>query len=298
MLFGTDSKPFVSFISKKCDFMTIGAKMNMRLYNHQSVVRTSQDEFIFAGGVNHLFNHVTSKAFKYNIRLNKYTKMNPLIYRRFFAKLISVRGRIFMVGGRDYGQDKDAILNKCEEYNEESQKWEVVGDLNYPRCNFSVTVHNQEVYIFGGITKDSSLLEIIETFSFQKNRWEVLGLYLTPGIYGNLSFVINDDIYILGGEKNANNGYVFSLDISNGSDMGDVFSFPSVHKNTLAKPILLTDKIMILGGFLSAPLCFDFKTKNMKYVFGNSKEKQLIKHLEGITYETFNLTRCSYASPM
>ena len=158
MIFGTDSQPFISFIHPNGTIITTGIKSNMSVRNHQSVIRIDKHRLIFSGGVNHLFNKVTSKTYEYNILTSEYKKMGNLINRRFFAQLVYVRGRLFIIGGRDYGNDYVAILKSCEEYDFGRNKWNQIEDLNFARCNFTSIIFKGKIYVFSGLSKSSDLL--------------------------------------------------------------------------------------------------------------------------------------------
>lgn len=299
MLFGTDAQPFVTFVSPDAQVATLGVKSNMSLRNHQSVVRLDAERLVFAGGVNYLFNHVTGKTFEYNIRTSKYRKMGSLINRRFFAQLVLTRGRLFVVGGRDYGNDEIAILGTCEEYNFGTNQWVQTASLNFPRCNFSALVFRDDIFVFSGLTKTSALLNSIERFNFDKGRWEVLGLQVTEDMLGNLSFSRGDEIVILGGTRSWGPGAVVRLDLSHGADLGETSVKKVTNKNALSKPVVLERHVLGLGGFFSHNVLFD---KKALAVVDDAKElmpyKDVIDHIERLCMQSFRLTKCSFVLPL
>ena len=299
MIFGTDSQPFITFISKDGKFKTLGTKMNMVLYNHQSVVRLTPDELIFMGGVNHLFNHVSCKSYKYNIRTSEYVKMGAMIHRRFFSQAVIVQQRLFIIGGRDYGQDNIAILKSCEEYNFETNVWDQIGDLNFPRCNFSSLVYKDNMYVFGGLAKDSSLINNIELFNFDKARWEILGIKFFNGLLGGLSFSKGNEIIVLGGSRAWNEGCLHRINLSHGSDIGEINMDRLVHKNALAKAIHLKNHVLILGGFFKNKIIIDIKS--LKVLSDSDKKfnkySDLISHVDDLCIQSFRLTKSSFVLP-
>lgn len=44
-------------------------------------------------------------------------KLPSMIFLRYTFSLIKFGDYIYAIGGRNYGEDKNAILNKCERYS-------------------------------------------------------------------------------------------------------------------------------------------------------------------------------------
>lgn len=299
MLFGTDSQPFVIFVSEEGRATTLGIKCNMSLRNHQSVVRLDEDRLIFAGGVNYLFNHVTSKAYEYNIRTSKFTKIGNLLNRRFFAQIALVRGRLLVIGGRDYGSDDVSILRSCEEYNFGTKAWEETGYLNFARCNFASLVFQNDLYVFSGLARTSQLHNSIERFNFSKSVWEVLGLEVTQDMLGNLGFHKGDEILIFGGTRTWGAGSLIRLNMKYGADLGEPFYKRLSSKNALAKPIVLEKHVLVLGGFFPNVLMID--RESLKVIDDPGKVnayKEVVGEIDKACMQSFRLTKCSFVLPL
>lgn len=299
MIFGTDSQPFVTFVNQDGKCLTMGIKSNMSIRNHQSVARVDHERLIFSGGVNHLFNHVTSKTYEYNIRTSKFKKMGSLINRRFFAQLVFTRGRLFMIGGRDYGNDSVAILNSCEEYHFGNQQWNQIANLNYSRCNFTSIVFRDSIYVFSGLSKTSKLLDHIERYNFEKSRWEVLGLSVSEQMLGNLSFHRGHEIVVLGGTRKWGPGSIIRLDLEEGADLGTTRVKEIKNKNALAKAVVLNRHVLCLGGFYSMTVLMD--RLSMRVVDDSktlAQYKHVVDHIEKLCMQSFRLTKCSFVLPL
>lgn len=298
ILFGTDSQPFTCFINQQGKAKCLGMKSNMSLKNHQAVVRLDDERLIFAGGVNYLFNHVTSKTFEYNIRNSKYTKMPNLMNRRFFAQSVFSRGRLLVIGGRDYGNDSVAIMRSCEEYDFGKQKWEEIGNLNFARCNFTSIIFKSDIYVFSGLSKTSSLLNSIEKFNFQKSSWEILGLEVTQDMLGNLGFHKGDEIIIFGGTRAWGAGAIIRLNLKYGADLGEAVYQRMSCKNALAKPIVLNQHVIVSGGFFPNAIIIDRRTLKISNDSGvNGMYKEVLDHIDRLCLQSFRLTKCSFVLP-
>ena len=299
MIFGTDSQPFIMFVNQKGKSVTMGVKSNMSVRNHQSVVRLDEERLIFVGGVNHLFNHVTSKCYEYNIRSSKYTKMGNLINRRFFAQVAFTKGRLLVMGGRDYGGDSIAILNSCEEYDFGLKKWVQMSNLNYARCNFTSVVFKDHIYVFSGLGKSSDLLNSIERFNFEKNEWEVLGLEISQDMLGNLSFHKGNHLLVLGGTRAWGPGSFVKLNMKYGADLGEANLKRIQNKNALSKPVVTEKEVLVFGGFFSNVIVLD--RKSLSIVDDSkvtSRYSQVISQIDRLCLQSFRLTKCSFVLPV
>lgn len=45
-----------------------------------------------------------------------------------------IKDEIFVIGGREYGNDEIAIIDNCLKFNLISNKWSQIADLNVARC--------------------------------------------------------------------------------------------------------------------------------------------------------------------
>ena len=298
MVFGTDSQPFIIFISKCSNIITLGIKMNMVLLNYQCVARISHDELVFAGGVNYTFNRVTSKSYQYNIRTGRLNKMDRLIQKRFCGQMVFVNHRLIIIGGREYGNVSVAVLKSCEEYDFNNNKWKRIGDMIYPRCNFSIMVYDHNVYVFGGLTKDSSAMLSIEIYNTDRQRWELLGVSLTQGLMGHLSFVKSNKVLIFGWSKTIEQGIINEFDLSKGADIANVEVMNFETKGLLAKPIVLNNCVLIVGGSDSTHVYIDLETFKILENFKQSKKvTKIVDYFENFLSKANTLTNCSSVLP-
>ena len=53
---------------------------------------------------------------------------------RFSFNLVLFKDYIYAIGGRQYGNNAEAIMNDCERYNFQTKKWENFRSLNKARC--------------------------------------------------------------------------------------------------------------------------------------------------------------------
>ena len=210
-----------------------------------------------------------------------------------------MKGRLFIIGGRDYGNDSVAILKSCEEYDFGQNKWNQIADLNFHRCNFSSLIFQDMIYVFSGLSKTSDLLNSIERFDLQKNTWEVLGLEVSEDMLGNLSFSKGNEIIVLGGTRSWGSGAIVKLNLEYGADLGSTLVRKLQNKNALAKPVVLNDHILAFGGFFNHIILLDKPTLTIEHnLKALDPYKHIIEHIEKLCLQSFRLTKCSFVLPV
>ena len=53
---------------------------------------------------------------------------------RYTFPLIKHKKHVYAIGGREFGDDKTSIMNYCERFDLEKEKWEIIGTLNENKC--------------------------------------------------------------------------------------------------------------------------------------------------------------------
>ena len=56
------------------------------------------------------------------------------------------------MGGRTYGEDELAILDNCERYDFDEDKWEWIAPMQNRRCTGFCCLYKSMIYVFGGYT--------------------------------------------------------------------------------------------------------------------------------------------------
>ena len=72
---------------------------------------------------------------------------------------------MYAIGGRVYGADDVSLLNKCERFNIETRKWEIIADMNVNRCTCTAFLFRNEIYVFGGYTSRYKRSKKIEKYN-------------------------------------------------------------------------------------------------------------------------------------
>lgn len=64
---------------------------------------------------------------------NAFTQMPDMINPRYAHCSIEMPGKLFVIGGRQYGGIQTSILNACEMFDFKANKWSSIPNLSMPR---------------------------------------------------------------------------------------------------------------------------------------------------------------------
>ena len=114
------------------------------------MARISQNEVLFAGGINFSFKAICDDAFIYNLQTRKVKKVPNMKKIRYTFSLIKFKNFVYAIGGREYGSDKNAIFQDCERLNLDSMQWERIEGLNISRCTSNAFIYKDTLMVAGG----------------------------------------------------------------------------------------------------------------------------------------------------
>jgi len=177
----------------------------------------SGDKLILTGGEK---DYIESLNSTYMFRFRKYDgtdegfsakvyHKSDMIYRRRAHSLIYFNDFIYAISG----VDKLEMIKKCEKYDIYNDKWIEVIELNYPRQNAALAIHNQRyLYAFCGYDGFRNV-DTFERLDFldEKKGWEMFDLKNVAkdcevvDIRKNRMGIITldfDRMLIFGGERN------------------------------------------------------------------------------------------------
>lgn len=294
-IFGTDNEPFQIEINKlNSEIKTFPIKWDLRLKNHQGVIRIKNDELFFAGGVNYSFNRVYNNCFTYNLKTKKIKSINSMLDIRFSFSITFFKNEIYVLGGRTYGNNEESILSDCEKYNLLKKKWINLGALNESRCQTSCFIIKNKLFISGGLSKSGDTLQSIEVLNEKKNRWELFGSSLNIGLMGFISFPIDEDkVLFFGGCGNVVKKKCSVLDLKFGGDLSTWEEKNLLKNHSLPKCAIVEDKLMFFGGLTNDLEMYDIKQN--KVVYKNHAVFDTLKnHLRKVNHAQYFLSKGSF----
>lgn len=105
---------------------------------------------------------------------------------RYTFPVIKFKKHVYAIGGREFGDDKTSIMNYCERFDLEKEKWEMIGNLNENKCTSKAFVYKDKLFAFAGYKSDSTRSDLIELFDEKNLKWLTLGVKLPYKIEASL----------------------------------------------------------------------------------------------------------------
>lgn len=102
--------------------------------------------------------------------------MTPLLYARYFHKLVAANGLLYAIGGRN----KTTAFRTVECYDPETNTWKLKAPMNRPRIDAGAAVLGRFIYMIGGCqnTRGDALecedTETVERYDIETNVWTLV----------------------------------------------------------------------------------------------------------------------------
>jgi N-acetylneuraminic acid mutarotase len=175
---------------------------------------------------------------------------------RFGLAAVAVNGKIYAIGGRNYGTN--TVFNLVEVYDPSTNTWTSASSPNPPapaptaRTGLGAVAVSGKIYAFGGINNTNTVLNTVEVYDPSTNTWSTTtpaGQPLATMVTARYAFgaaTVNGQIYAIGG--NVNGVTTNSAEAYNPSTntWSEVF-FPPTSRQNLAAATL-NGKIYAVGG--------------------------------------------------
>ena len=129
---------------KRCKWETlISSCEGFREY--ACVVAAGSHLYLFGGNISHTEEYVV-KAERFDTVVNKWKEIADMHEGRIAAFGVAAENKIFVAGGLRNGTQ----LKACEICNISTNEWQLVANLNVPRCYGSMVCLNGKLYALGG----------------------------------------------------------------------------------------------------------------------------------------------------
>ena len=92
-------------------------------YNFSSMLDIGNKKYLISGGIDFTLKDITSQCYIYDSSSHSVEKISNMNQPRYTHAALYVNGRLFVFGGRYFGEDDVAILRSCEVYSISENKW-------------------------------------------------------------------------------------------------------------------------------------------------------------------------------
>ena len=130
------------------------------------VIAAGSHLYLFGGNISHREKYV-AKAQRFDTVENKWEEIADMHEGRSDAFGVATENKIFVTGGlRDRTR-----LKTCEIYIISTNEWQLVANLNVPRCYGSMVCLNGKLYVLGGGNGRNQWELSVECFDPANDRW-------------------------------------------------------------------------------------------------------------------------------
>jgi N-acetylneuraminic acid mutarotase len=107
---------------------------------------------------------------------------------------------VYAIGGRSI----NGVLDSCERYSINLNRWESIAKLNQKRCTMpAVVFEDSYIYVFGGY-EGSGRIDSMEQYDVTNDIWTVLMIKFPLSVEAETATLIsNNEVVILGGHDNS-----------------------------------------------------------------------------------------------
>lgn len=125
---------------------------------------------LITGGLNSTFTNVSGSVYMYNTENELCTEKASLMQSRYTHSLAHTGNFVYAIGGRCI----NGVLDSCERYSINLNRWEKISSLNQKRCTMAAVVYEENyIYIFGGY-EGTGRIDSIEQYDVMNDHWAIL----------------------------------------------------------------------------------------------------------------------------
>jgi hypothetical protein len=224
-------------------------KPKIELMNYCGTVLKNEAVAIVCGGISYDLKQITPACYELDLLTRDVRPLPPMLDYRYTFPVCYLDKRIYVVGGRVFGNDNvHSLLEKCERYDYRTQSWNRIANLNKKRCTSSLAVVNGQVWVFGGYSTGGRRTKQVERYNEERDAWEVVDFQLSVGVdaFNIIPAREPDCFFIYGGKLQDNiSNKVVKYNLSTNTYQG----FPnSSFDNLMAKCFPISDtQFCIIG---------------------------------------------------
>lgn len=138
-------------------------------------------------------------AWYYDPATDAWTVVSAMPIRMVAGAAITVGEYIYLIGGLSHSTSEDLFRGAVQRYDPQQDQWEIVSNLPVVVNHCALVYLDGEIYVIGG--RDASTdYGLVQIYNPTANSWRE-GPPLQRPRAGHAAVVVNDVIYVLGGER-------------------------------------------------------------------------------------------------
>lgn len=94
-----------------------------------------------------------------------------MINKRYGFPAVVKGSYAYVFGGRRLGTDEQAIMNECERFSFEKEKWEAIAPMKLKRHSSMAMVIGNSIVVVGGYKGNGILSSDLELYNDSLNKW-------------------------------------------------------------------------------------------------------------------------------
>lgn len=119
----------------------------MALQSYSVAIGLNDGCILITGGLNSTFTNVSGSVYLYNTENEAVSEKASLMQSRYTHALAHQGNYVYALGGRSI----NGVLDACERYSINLNRWEKIAKLNQKRCTMpAVVFEDSYIYVFGG----------------------------------------------------------------------------------------------------------------------------------------------------
>jgi hypothetical protein len=173
---------------------------NLVLQSYSVAIGLSNGTILITGGLNSTFTSVSGNVNLYNPETETCSEKSPLLNNRYTHALAHHGNYVYAIGGRSI----NGVLESCERYSINLNKWEKIAMLNQRRCTMPAIVFgDMYIYVFGGY-EGSGRIDSIEQYDIANDIWNMMKIKFPLSVEAETATLISkNEVLILGGHDNS-----------------------------------------------------------------------------------------------
>ncbi len=173
---------------------------NLVLQSYSVSIGLNDGNILITGGLNSTFTNVSGSVYLYNPKLENCIEKSSLLYSRYTHALAHHGNFVYSIGGRSI----NGVLDSCERYSLNLNKWEKIASLNQRRCTTPAIVYEGTyIYCFGGY-EGAGRIDSIEQYDIANDIWNMMKIKFPLSVEAETATLISkNEVLILGGHDNS-----------------------------------------------------------------------------------------------